>query len=427
MPRCFRLFVIILISFLLLSCGSKKSPTGGPEDTEKPVVLTTLPAQFGQIAEGRIEINFSKPLDASSVTQAIYIYPPVSSKKFTVDKSTLLIKLNEKLAADTNYYVTLSTRLKDLRGNALAENQTLVFANGKFNDLRLAGTVTSEDPTDKPLPVQVSLLSADSLMVINQAIRGETYSIEGLNPASYILRAYIDKDLNGRYDYGREPYFEQNALVQKITNLDISLAYGDSTKPILKLAVAKTNRQIDITFSEPVHSYSSVKVTRLDNQSELPILISKLAGDKLTLLTQPQDAQAYTVELRQLKDNKGNVTDVSRFEIRASFVDDKDAPTVLSSKPRNGTTVSSLEPTIEVHFSEIIPLSGIKATLKTSESTLDIPLDILQGNNDTYIFKPKKTLQNYRSHVLTISATDISGNKMKEDYKLIFLPLLRSE
>ena len=122
MKKVIKLTFLLTIPLLLLSCGSKKAPTGGPEDVDRPSILSSLPSEFGQIADGRIEINFSKPLDKSSVTQAVYIYPPVQNKKISVDKSTLLIRFNEDLLPDTNYYVTVSTRLKDIRGNSPLEN-----------------------------------------------------------------------------------------------------------------------------------------------------------------------------------------------------------------------------------------------------------------------------------------------------------------
>ncbi|MDZ4182513.1 MAG: Ig-like domain-containing protein, partial [Candidatus Cloacimonadaceae bacterium] len=119
MNKVFKALIIIALAVSLYSCGSKKSPTGGAVDAEKPTVLTTLPAQFGQISEGRILIDFSKPMDKSSITQGIYIYPPIADKKISLDKNSISIRILEKLKENTNYYVTLTTRLKDIRGNNL--------------------------------------------------------------------------------------------------------------------------------------------------------------------------------------------------------------------------------------------------------------------------------------------------------------------
>lgn len=427
MNRVFRPLLILILLSLLLACGSKRNPTGGALDTDKPAVLATLPAQFGQITDGRIEINFSKYLDKSSITQAVYIYPPVLDKKISVEKSSLRIRFNEKLQEDTNYYVTLSTRLKDIRGNALAQNQTLVFAHGKLSNLRIAGMVASENAADKSLPIQLTLLSADSLLVLNQTIQGSAYAIEALNPAAYILRAYIDKNLNGRFDLIQEPAFELAANVRQATNIDISLAYADTTKPVIRSAVAKSRREIELTLSEIVESYGSVSIQHSSTQAELPILISSLDKDKLTLLTAAQDSAKYVVSLGNLKDFKGNRTTLAKIELQASNTDDTVAPAVTFSNPRNGTSVNNLRPVLELQFSEIIPLANLSASLTAADSKQKIALDVLQSDGKIYRFQPKEALQNYRSHILSISASDISGNKLKEEYKLQFLPLLRSE
>ncbi len=427
MIKVFRVLALLAALLFLVSCGSKKGPTGGPEDLDKPTVLTSLPAQYGQLDNGRIEINFSKSLDKTSVTQAVYIYPPVSAKKISVDKSTLLIRINEDLLPDTNYYVTLSTRLKDVRGNALAENQTLVFAHGKLQQERLAGKITYEEAADSGLPVSLSLLSPDSLTVLNHTALGGSYALETLNPADYILRGYIDKDKNGRFDLTREPSFSEAVNVRRSASLDISLAYGDTTLPVIRTVAGKSPREIEVAFSEPVASIGQIKVVNADGSMELPVLLSALKGNKLTLLTGLQDQLSYVVEARNVQDLKGNAQLVSKAEFRANPKDDVTPPVVQSTTPRNGTSVASLEPLLEVQFSEIIPSGRLQATLRASESKTEVPLEILQSDSGTYHFKPRQALQNYRSYVLTISAQDISGNTMKEEYKLNFLPLLRSD
>ncbi|MFO8144194.1 MAG: Ig-like domain-containing protein [Candidatus Syntrophosphaera sp.] len=426
MPRILDLFILLLSLALLVSCGSRKNPTGGPEDLEKPEVVSSLPQEFGQIANGRIELNFSKSLDKTTVPRGIYIHPPVAQKKITVDKSTVLIRFEEDLLDDTNYYVTLSTRLKDIRGNSLAENQTLVFAHGQLNESRLSGRIGYEDPSDGGQPVQTTLLSADSLVVLNRAVRGGSYALENLNPASYILRSYIDKNKNGLYDFSREPWFEDTVDVGKSASLDIFLAYADTTRPVVTTALPKSNREVVINFSEEIDSYDTVKILTPEDE-ELPILISLLREDKLTLLTPAQEDFSYFIRIRSLKDLKGNVTPLQKVEYRSEPELDTTPPEVTFSSPRNGTSVDTLEPVLEVRFSEIIPRSGISASLRAAQSTTEIPLDILQSDNDIYRFQARQPLQNYRSYVLSVSAEDISGNQMPETFELNFLPLLRSE
>jgi len=425
--KVFSLSLALALTLLSSSCGSRRSPTGGPEDTEKPKVLTTYPAQFGQLSDGRIEINFSKSLDKSSVAQAVYIYPPIQNKKITVDKSTMRIRIDEKLKQDTNYYVTLSTRLKDLRGNPLAENQTLVFAHGKLNDLRLSGLIDYEDNRDNGLPVLVNLLSADSLMIFHQTVLGPAYAIESLNPASYILRAYIDKNNNGRYDFSQEPYFQGSIDLQRTSSLDLSLSYADSSKATVRNVIAKSNREVFITFSEPVVKYGSLMIQRADNNAELPVLLSSLDRDQLTLLTELQDSTKYVLSITGIQDRKENVTTLNRVEFVGSTIEDSTPPQIISTNPRNGTTVNNLLPTLEVRFSEIIPRASLKTRLIVADTKREIDLAVIKADGRVYQFKPKQELENYRSHVLQISASDISGNKLAEELLLNFLPLKRTD
>lgn len=427
MNKVFKLLALVPLLAALACCGSKKGPTGGLEDLEKPAVLASLPAEYGQIENNRIEITFSKPLDRASVAQAVYIYPPVARKKITAQKSSLLIRFDEELLPDTNYYVILSTRLKDTRGNPLAANQTLVFAHGKLNQLQLSGRIAYEDPGDNGRPVQLTLLSADSLQVRSHTAQGSSYSLAALNPASYLLRAFIDVNGNGRYDFSREPFCEGGVDLLRGANLDLMLAYADSTKPLIQTVTARSPREIEVLFSEPVAKLGEIKILADDDQSELPVLISRLRQNKLTLLTARQDKFLYALELRHIEDRKGNVMPVSRVEFRSLQEPDATPPQVTFTSPRNGTSVASLEPLLELHFSEVIPRSNLQARLLETETGLAIPVDILQSDNDIYRFKPRWTLQNYRSYALIVSAADISGNALKEEYRLNFLPLMRTE
>ncbi len=423
MNKLLRFLVPLALLFFLTACGSKKSPTGGPEDLERPIILNSLPAEFGQIDQNRIEINFSKPLDKNSVAQAIYIYPPVRNKKITVDKSSLHIRFNEELLPNTNYYVTVSSRLKDIRGNNLEENQTLIFAHGELQNLRISGKVSFEEKDDAALPVQLRLLSADSLNVLSAVSQGGSYVIESLNPASYLLRAYVDKNRNNRHDPDSEPFYETQLRLSRSQNLDIHLAYADTTKPTIKQVQAVNDREILIHFSEALAGYESVKLLRLDTGGELPILIASLDSNKLTLLTQEQEPTNYRVEIRGIRDPKGNLSAFEKMDFRASEQKDLQPPKLVSSTPRNGSSVNSLQPSLELRFSEIIPASAFSASLRAAETNVDIDFSIEGANSSFYTLKPKQPLQNYRSYNLTVSCADISGNK--DEFKLSFMPLLR--
>lgn len=403
------------------ACGSKRSPTGGALDTEKPSVLASSPAEYAQIGKGVLEISFSKEMDRSSLANSIYIYPPVMNKKISFDGPTLKIKLNEELKQDTNYFVTLSTRLKDSRGNPLNRNQTLIFRNGELNNYRIGGQITYERDEDMGMPVEVSLLSADSLLVLSDRFKGSSFAIESLNPQAHILSAYIDKNLNGRYDFGLDPYYEGKSEAIPSYNMNISLAYADSTKPKLSRVQPVNRREFKLIFSEPIKSFESIS---FGGAKDMGLVYKQLDDNMLSVVCAPMDSTEHLIRIKQLEDLKGNITDVTEMKFRNLAPIDTIAPFVSYSNPRNGASVNSLIPVIELHFSEFVVKDKIQVSL--SSGSEQIALKLISSTGNIFRYQPSKALQNYKSHILTVSkSVDFSGNIMTSPYELQFLPLKR--
>ncbi len=427
MRKVFEALLCLTCMIAIYACGSKRPPTGGPIDTEKPVVIASVPEKYGDISSGKIEISFSKALDKSSIASAIYIYPPVGNKKISYDANTIKIRLLEKLNQNTNYFVTLTTRLKDTRGNTLEKNETIVYRVGELNDYRISGNIIYEDEADIGQAIKLNLLSADSLMIMSTEIKGNSFAISGLNPAEHIIRAYIDKNQNGRYDFSREPYFESRSPSKALSNIDINLSYADTTMVQIKSIRAVSNREVEVVFSETLKSHGEFSIYRLSDNKALAISIKNHLNDKLHLITAEQDTSRYQLIIENLRDPKGNLTKRAGIQFNGSNRTDTSPPVVISASPRNGTSVNDLSPIIEIGFNKIMPKERVKYSLLSSDRKEQYPLILLTGDSKTYRFQPEKPLQNYRSYLFVISkdTSDIFGNNLKEDYELSFLPLYR--
>jgi hypothetical protein len=419
--------VLVVTGLVVSGCGSKQNPTGGKEDTEKLTVLASLPVEFEEISDQQIEITFSKIVDKAAFMTGYYLFPEVSSKKIIYDANIVTLKFLDSLKPDTNYYLTLTTRIKDIRGNALDKNQTLVFKHGKLQSNRISGGIIYENKIDNGLPVQVNLLTTDSLWVLSETFTGNSYALEAMNPLDYILRAYIDKNRNGRYDASTEPYTESSLNSKPVINFDLNMAYADTVKPAIRMVRAVSNREYEIVFNKGIRAFQSVKVEDLKHNADLHIFTINHDLDRITVLTAITDTSSYRFTVTELTDNKGNQNKSSTMTIVGSKEPDQIAPTVLSTNPRNGASVSSLQPVIEINFSEIIPASLFKATIRETESNSIIPFSIINSNQKTYRLKPDKPLANYKSCLLTIDTgtSDLSGNKLTAPYKLAFLPIIR--
>jgi hypothetical protein len=425
--KLLRAGIMAWLLFSLCACGSKRGPTGGEADTEQPTVLSSAPAEMGDISDGIIEIDFSKPLDKASITNSVYIYPPVSERRISLSKATLRIEILDQLQADTNYFVTLSTRIKDLRGNALDKAHSLVFRHGDGALASISGLIEYENPEDIGASVNLSVFSADSLLVLMQELQGQSYEISSLNPATYSLRAYIDKNLNGRYDETAEPIFEESVLASEHTNLDLAMSYVDTTLAQIKRVEQKTAHELEIILSEPLTEYRTLDIFEEGSSERLEILHQYLDRDQLYVLCEKPDSLRYIVRMRNLMDQKGNLSPESSRQFSATLFSDDIPPRLDSSNPRNGATVNDLRPLIELHFSEIMTESNLQVKLLASDSQKEAKLDILSIKGRKVTLQPSEELTNYRSYRLIIlkESTDYSGNSMAEDSEVLFLPIKR--
>jgi len=411
----------------MIACGNKRGPTGGDQDLDKPTVLSSSPAELGDISGGIIEIDFDKPMDKSSLPNAIYFYPPIAEKMISLSRQTLSIRIKDKLLDDTFYYVTLSTRLKDTRGNALDRAHTLIYANGNPHGAKLSGLIAYEKREDADKAINMSLFSADSLLVLMKELSGSSYELANLSPGSYRMRGYIDNNLNGRYDETAEPFFEAPFSLSGIANLDLNMAYADTSWAQIKSVKQHSRHELELTLSESVRSFSNINIKSEQQGLPLDILHQYLDHDKLYLLTAAMDSTRYTVHMTNLEDNKGVISPGSGISFTASGLDDGVPPVLLSSNPRNGATVSSLRPTIELMFTEIIPAAKLSLRLIETDSKKEVPVYVSDIRGRSARVTPTKDLANYRSHTLIIDATssDFSGNQIGRNIEILFLPISR--
>ncbi len=421
-----KVFSFILLALLLLSyaCGSKKSPTGGKLDLEKPELLESLPTEFSDISGGVIELSFSKYLDKTSVTRGLYIYPLIGNKSITVEKNRVIIKIKESLKQDTNYYVTITPRIKDIRGNAVERSRTLVFASGELQTGKLSGLLKYEIEADRGLPVQFDLLSPDSILVFSSTLRGESYAVENLNRSGYLWKAYIDKDLNGRFDLEYDAGDSGRFSLDGFERVDVNLAYSDTSSVKISSVLPISSTEVIVRFSEPVTSLSGVGLSYADGSS-IPIIAKSLDKRDLTLVYRAEPGKGLKLIIQDARDQKGNISQVLRTDYINSPKADTQAPQILSSVPRNGTSVSSSQPVISITFSEVVDPASLDIELISADKAKTITTKLDSSHGKTIILRPDIKLTQNKEYQINISGdcADAAGNRLGQEQKLSFLVL----
>ena len=419
--------LILLITTGLISCGHKKNPTGGKKDTIQPEIVSVIPDEYSDITDTDIEIIFSKPIERNTILSGIYIYPPILKKKYRWDGNILTIKILEELDKNTNYYFNFSEKIKGEHGNFLNESSTFIFSCGKLNENRISGDFIFEKIEDKNKPIQMTILTADSTDIFSREVLGDTYIIEDLNNIEHIIRAYIDKNTNNKYDSESEPFFQKFIVPANSTTMDVYLAYADTMKPQLKSTNVICNNSINITFSEPIISYSQISIYTADSlKTNVDIIAQYLHEDKLSLLTNYLDTLKYKIQIINVLDSKENMTSESSLIFDGTTQQDTIPPEVISSYPRTGSSVDSFLPKISVLFSEIILENDIEMELIEVETGNIEDIVILNKDSKHYILSPQHLLNNYSSYKFTMNVKDNSGNIMTKPFETIFLPIVRN-
>ena len=417
---------ILLVSFIIISCGHRKKPTGGSKDTVNPEILSIFPEEFSDIKGKDIEVTFSKPIERTTILTGIYIYPSIDRKKFRWDKSVLTINILEELEENINYFFSFSQRIKGEHGNELDKNYTFVFANGKLNDNKISGNLLFELEEDSNQPIQCTVQAPDSTYIFNQIIKGKTYSFENLNNTDHILEAYIDKNKNKKYDYGNEPYIHEYITAAQFNSVDMEMTYSDTLKPEIQSVKVHSNKQIELTLSEIVKDYSEIRIVTADSlEISVSVEAHSLREDMISIISSELDTLQYYLRIYSLEDNKQNISNELSILFDGLAVRDSIPPEVLSVYPRNGATIDNLKPVISIIFSEIIPINNFEAQLINSETLEQISLEILSGNSDIYKLQSEIKLTNYSSYTLKVNVTDSSSNQIKELFITNFIPIIR--
>lgn len=425
MKKVFSLFLLLLI-FLIAGCGNKENATGGPEDTEKPYIMNVYPAQFADITGSNIEITFSKPMDINTFNTGLHIYPEIFSKRFRWENNTLIIEIQEMLIPGTNYYFSFSQNIKGYHNNPLQEQYELVWASGKLNNWRISGNFSFEEIEDSKEEVRVSLFSADTTLIYTRNFRNN-YAFETLNETGHFLRAFVDKNKNNRLDIDKEPFAEENTDARPIVTADLFLAYSDSTAPALTKVMALYCDEFDLSFDEPLVRVQTVHLFTDSLGQALRVKRWRIAEDKLRVFSAEMDTLDYKIMVMGAEDKKGNIADIDSLVFSAITKIDTIAPKIVKIDPRDGSSVSVLQPEIKVTFSEVIFKEHAKGWLTEAETGLKYPLKASSGDNETVIFKPLVKLNNFNTYRISLDVQDPRGNKLADFEGSVFLPIVRED
>jgi uncharacterized protein (DUF2141 family) len=204
------LVLTVVAMFLVLSCAKISAPTGGPKDTDPPVILKSLPENGTVMFSGNsFTVTFDEYVILDRISEKFMVSPPLAKKPdVRLKGKSLVVDWEDELADSTTYTFYFQDAIRDNNENNPIPNYQYVFSTGPVLDsLSLTGNVFNA--SDLEIVEDVTVIMYSNLSDTAPATRLPAYIsrpdpsggflIRNIRPGRY--RLYALKDLNGNTMY----------------------------------------------------------------------------------------------------------------------------------------------------------------------------------------------------------------------------------
>lgn len=288
--------IALLYSISIISggCAQIGMPVGGPKDTLPPVLVAANPVNKSvDFKSNRITLTFDEYIQLDNPIQNVIVSPIPKKNPFIDFKlKTVSIKLYDTLIPNKTYAIQFGNTIRDLNENNPYKDFDYVFSTGKYIDsLTLEGSVTLAETGKADSTLTVLLYSdlSDSAVYkhkpeyIARLNKEGKFRFKYLSPGSYNIFAL--KDEGGQYLYNNPSQIF--AFADSVIHLgsekqdSLSLyAYQQEKEPVkktttktdtafklttnLKSGVQDLLEPLILTFTHPIHSFDSSRITLTD-------------------------------------------------------------------------------------------------------------------------------------------------------------------
>jgi len=207
--------LIFAAMLFVLSCAKISSPSGGPKDTEPPVILKSLPENGTVEFTGKsFSITFDEFVVLDRITEKFMVSPPLATKpEVKLKGKSLIVNWEDELADSTTYTFYFQDAIRDNNENNPIPNYQYVFSTGPFLDsLSLTGNVFNA--SDLEIVEDVTVIMYSNLSdtaprkvlpaYISRPDPSGGFMISNIKPGKYRLFALKDLNGNTRYDLDDE-------------------------------------------------------------------------------------------------------------------------------------------------------------------------------------------------------------------------------
>jgi hypothetical protein len=330
-----KIYLILALSVLFVSCGQQVAPTGGPKDSIPPKLVMAIPeVNAKNFKSDRITLYFDEYITLDNPFEKI-TYSPIPKINPNADGKlrTVTIKIKDTLEPNTTYSIDFGESIKDVNESNILKNFNYAFSTGEYIDSAFfTGQVfLAETGLIDSTMVAVLHNNLDDSAVANAKpryfarLKGDgSFLFRNLKPGVYNLFAIRDQNGDRKYDQPSELIaFMENTIIVGIDTSSVLYAFEaariDSPitkKPSAKQAAKKTeDRRLrfsnnleggrqdllsDLIFTSehPLKTYDSTKIKLTDFEfKNIPdFSISKdSTNKKITIKSTWKEGEKYNL------------------------------------------------------------------------------------------------------------------------------------
>ncbi len=216
-----RLIAVLFLLFTALAlhqCARRGSPSGGPKDTEPPVLIKAEPENLStNFKTSKIRLYFDEYIKLQDVQNQLIVsppfqYPPEISPQGGASKYVELV-IKDTLRENTTYTLNFGQSIVDNNENNPSSYLTYVFSTGEYIDsLTLLGVVKDafNKETEEFISVmlyEIDTAYTDSIInkkppnyIANTQDSTTIFKLQNLKAGKYRLLAIKDEAKNNLYD-----------------------------------------------------------------------------------------------------------------------------------------------------------------------------------------------------------------------------------
>ncbi|MCX2744804.1 Ig-like domain-containing protein [Mangrovivirga sp. M17] len=228
--KYFLIFIFILIISLFgNSCANQVPPTGGPQDTIPPELISIYPEdQSTNVNPNEIILEFNEDIKANKIKEELIISPRIEDYTYSVKRNRLTITINDELDSNTTYTFNFREAVGDLTEDNSPENLFLAFSTGSYIDsLSIEGKIkdlfTGEPSKQVIVGLYIPNDTADFREVkpryVIESNDSGLYKFTNIKNGKYLLRAIKDQNRNLLLESNSESF----AFIPDTLDLDSSL------------------------------------------------------------------------------------------------------------------------------------------------------------------------------------------------------------